>query len=173
MVSGEARGLVSKTLIEVLRALTMSIFDTPNLGERVEEILIVAAIVVGQAEGRLMCASDIANYVGLPRATVIRKLRTVDMARMLGKTRQGNRACYLLGIEDLHFHDLRHEGVSRLFELGWTIPHAASVSGHRSWQSLKRYTHIRQRGDKYAGWKWVAMVGARLDEAPWPVCTSR
>lgn len=96
MVRGEARGLVSKTLIEVLRALTMSIFDTPNLGDRVEEILIVAAIVVGQAEGRLMCASDIANYVGLPRATVIRKLRTVDMARMLGKAKQGNRACYYI-----------------------------------------------------------------------------
>lgn len=64
------------------------------------------------------------------------------------------RACALLGIEDLTFHDLRHEGVSRLFELGWTIPHVASVSGHRSWSSLKRYAHIRQKGDKYKGWKW-------------------
>lgn len=62
------------------------------------------------------------------------------------------RACKVLGIDDLHFHDLRHDGVSRLFELGWTIPHVAAVSGHRSWQSLKRYTHLRQRGDKYAGW---------------------
>ena len=65
------------------------------------------------------------------------------------------RACKLLGIEDLHFHDLRHDGVSRLFELGWNIPHVAAVSGHRSWQSLKRYTHVRQRGDKYAGWEWL------------------
>ena len=32
------------------------------------------------------------------------------------------RACPLLGIEDLHFHDLRHEGVSRLFEMDWDIP---------------------------------------------------
>ncbi len=64
------------------------------------------------------------------------------------------RATRLLGIEDLHFHDLRHEGVSRLFELGWSIPHVAAVSGHRSWQSLKRYTHLQQRGDKFAGWRW-------------------
>lgn len=64
------------------------------------------------------------------------------------------RACKLLGIEDLHFHDLRHEGISRLFEMGWNIPHVAAVSGHRSWQSLKRYTHLRQTGDKYANWKW-------------------
>lgn len=64
-------------------------------------------------------------------------------------------ACKLLGIEDLHFHDLRHEGISRLFEMGWDIPRVATVSAHRSWSSLKRYAHIRQVGDKYAGWKWL------------------
>ena len=69
------------------------------------------------------------------------------------------RACVFLGIEDLHFHDLRHEGVSRLFELGWTIPRVATVSGHRSWGSLKRYTHLRQVGDKYASWPWLARLG--------------
>jgi len=37
--------------------------------------------------------------------------------------------------------------------MGWNIPQVSTVSGHRSWQSLKRYAHIRQRGDKYAGWK--------------------
>lgn len=72
------------------------------------------------------------------------------------------RACYATGIntkdmpdeQRLHFHDLRHEGISRLFEMGRTIPQAANVSGHRSWQSLKRYSHLRQTGDKYEGWKW-------------------
>jgi integrase len=68
------------------------------------------------------------------------------------------RACRFLGIQDLHFHDLRHEGISRLFEMGKTIPQVAAVSGHRSWSSLKRYTHIRQTGDKYAGWKWLGVV---------------
>jgi integrase len=67
------------------------------------------------------------------------------------------RACKMLGIEDLHFHDLRHDGVSRLFEMGRTIPQAASVSGHRSWQNLKRYTHLRQTGDKYQEWEWKAL----------------
>lgn len=65
------------------------------------------------------------------------------------------RACKVLEIEDLHFHDLRHEGVSRLFEMGKTIPQAASVSGHRSWQSLQRYSHLRQTGDKWRDWKWL------------------
>lgn len=68
------------------------------------------------------------------------------------------RACHILGIDDLHFHDLRHEGISRLFEMGWTIPHVAAVSGHRSWQSLQRYTHVRQTGDRWAGWRWLEVV---------------
>lgn len=62
--------------------------------------------------------------------------------------------CKFLEIEDLHFHDLRHEGISRLFEMGRTIPQVATVSGHRSWQSLKRYSHLRMSGDKFAGWNW-------------------
>ena len=68
------------------------------------------------------------------------------------------RACLLLGIDNLHFHDLRHEGISRLFELGRSIPHVACVSGHRSWTSLKRYTHLRQAGDKYADWPWLDRI---------------
>jgi integrase len=67
------------------------------------------------------------------------------------------RACRLLGIEDLRFHDLRHEGISRLFEMGRTIPQVAAVSGHRSWTSLKRYTHIRQSKDKYENWNWLSL----------------
>jgi integrase len=68
------------------------------------------------------------------------------------------RACQFLEIDDLRFHDLRHEGISRLFEMGWSIPKVATVSGHRSWSSLKRYTHIREAGDKYAGWKWLSVI---------------
>lgn len=68
------------------------------------------------------------------------------------------RACKVLGIEDLHFHDLRHEGVSRIFEMGWDIPQAALVSGHRSWAALQRYSHIRQAGDKFENWKWLPVA---------------
>ena len=68
------------------------------------------------------------------------------------------RACKILAIEDLRFHDLRHDGVSRLFEMGNSIPQVAAVSGHRSWSSLQRYTHLRQTGDKYEGWEWIDRV---------------
>jgi integrase len=55
------------------------------------------------------------------------------------------RACRALGIEDLRFHDLRHEGVSRLFEQGYMIEQVALVSGHRDWKMLARYTQIRAK----------------------------
>lgn len=53
------------------------------------------------------------------------------------------RICRHLGIEDLHFHDLRHEGISRLFERGYQIQEVAMVSGHRDWGSLKRYVNLK------------------------------
>jgi integrase len=53
------------------------------------------------------------------------------------------RACRFLAIEDLHFHDLRHEAVSRLFEAGLPIEKVALVTGHKDWKMLKRYTHLR------------------------------
>lgn len=48
-----------------------------------------------------------------------------------------------LSIPDLRFHDLRHDGISRLFEQGFDIPRVALVSGHKSWNNLKRYTQLK------------------------------
>lgn len=53
------------------------------------------------------------------------------------------RACQALGIENLHFHDLRHEATSRLFEQGYSIEQVAAVTLHQSWNELKRYTQLR------------------------------
>lgn len=50
------------------------------------------------------------------------------------------------GIKDLHFHDLRHEALSRFFELGLSSPEVALISGHSDIRMLFRYTHpTRQR----------------------------
>ena len=48
-----------------------------------------------------------------------------------------------LELVDLHFHDLRHEAVSRLVESGFGDQEVAAISGHKSMQMLKRYTHLR------------------------------
>lgn len=52
-------------------------------------------------------------------------------------------ACRDLSIPDLHLHDLRHHGISLLFERGYRIEQVALVSGHKSWTHLKRYTNLR------------------------------
>lgn len=53
------------------------------------------------------------------------------------------RACKMLGIVDLRFHDLRHEATSRLFERGYQIHEVAQFTLHESWNELKRYTNLR------------------------------
>ena len=48
-----------------------------------------------------------------------------------------------LGIEDLRFHDLRHEGISRMFERGMRVEQVRVVSGHRTLDQLSRYINLR------------------------------
>ena len=81
----------------------------------------------------------------------VREIRRVESAAF-------TRACKALEIEDLHFHDMRHEGASRLFEMGLTIPQAMCVTGHRTWASLQRYAHLRETGDKLRDWPWIKVV---------------
>jgi integrase len=63
------------------------------------------------------------------------------------------RACKRLSIEDLRFHDLRHEGITRLFDAGLSIQEVSMISGHKSWGMLKRYTHLAPKAiaDKLRG----------------------
>lgn len=53
------------------------------------------------------------------------------------------RLCRRAGIIDLRVHDLRHEALSRLTELGLNTPELAAVSGHRDVRMLLRYTHVQ------------------------------
>lgn len=53
------------------------------------------------------------------------------------------RACQKLGIVDLHFHDLRHEAVSQLFEQGFQIQHVRGISRHSDLKQLTRYTNTK------------------------------
>jgi integrase len=53
------------------------------------------------------------------------------------------RAVTRAGITDLRFHDLRHEAASRLFELGLNPMEVAAITGHKTLQMLKRYTHLK------------------------------
>jgi integrase len=58
------------------------------------------------------------------------------------------------GLKDFRFHDLRHEAVSRLVQAGFSDQEVSAISGHKSMQMLKRYTHLRAED-----------LVARLDES--------
>lgn len=85
-------------------------------------------------------------------------LRAVDALTRLGVRTQGPVFAYKsdgfksawrtlikrTGIQDLHFHDLRHEAISRLFEMQvFDMMEVATISGHKCMQMLKRYTHLK------------------------------
>lgn len=52
-------------------------------------------------------------------------------------------ACERAKIQNLRWHDLRHEGVSRLHELGLSTVEVASISGHKTLACLARYSHMK------------------------------
>lgn len=49
------------------------------------------------------------------------------------------RAVERSGVTDIHFHDLRHEAISRFFEMGLSLPEVAVISGHKDPRMLIRY----------------------------------
>jgi integrase len=49
------------------------------------------------------------------------------------------------GVEDLHFHDLRHEAISSFFEKGLSTPEVALISGHKDMRMLFRYSHATRQ----------------------------
>jgi integrase len=57
------------------------------------------------------------------------------------------------GIQNLRFHDLRHEAISRFFEMGMSIAEVKSISGHKDVRQLFNYTHIQAQiiSKKYFG----------------------
>jgi integrase len=90
----------------------------------------------------LAVLADIQNCTNAEREegrTVDHVFPFSDNAAKLAWQRLTKRA----GIADLHFHDLRHEAISRFFERGLSVPEVALISGHRDFRMLFRYTHLR------------------------------
>ena len=55
-----------------------------------------------------------------------------------------DRLCRKAEIAGLRFHDLRHEAVSRLFEMNLTVPEVAFISGHKTPSQLFKYAQINK-----------------------------
>ena len=86
---------------------------------------------------------QITNKEGQNTITPDRKLFSVKPDSVSNAFKK---ACAKGGIKDLTLHDLRHEAISRLFEQGLDMMEVSSISGHKSFDMLKQYTHLRPQG---------------------------
>jgi integrase len=94
----------------------------------------------GEARGVPFSSRAIAVLEGLPRSI---KGNVIPLQRMT-LYHVFHAAVVRAGIKDFTFHDLRHEAISRLAERGdFTVLELAAVSGHKTLQMLKRYTHLQ------------------------------
>lgn len=67
------------------------------------------------------------------------KLQAESMSQAFERSCEPHRA----NIVGVRFHDLRHEATSRLFEKGLNVMEVAAITGHKTLEMLKRYTHLR------------------------------
>lgn len=94
----------------------------------------------GEARAVPLSPRALATLDGLPRDLK----GNVFPCERLTLTRALARACARAGINDYCWHDLRHEALSRLAERGdFSVLELAAVSGHKTLQMLKRYTHLQ------------------------------
>jgi integrase len=67
------------------------------------------------------------------------ELQAASMSQAFERACESHRA----NVVGLRFHDLRHEATSRLFEKGLNVMEVAAITGHKTLDMLKRYTHLR------------------------------
>jgi len=93
----------------------------------------------GQARDVPLSKAACALLEGLPRSIDGRVFPTTAAALK----KAFSRACERAGIEDFHFHDLRHEATSRLALKLPNVIELAAVTGHKDLRMLSRYYHPR------------------------------
>lgn len=94
------RALVCKSIIDAFRVFSVVYCGTPRIGDNADHILIGAALMVGEAENRPMSATDISEYLGIPRATVVRKLQQLHQMGHVWPTVAGRRTQYRITMSD-------------------------------------------------------------------------
>lgn len=145
-------------------------------GRRQEEICTIRWADFDGRRGRVLVRDmkhpreKIDTWVDLPEpalAVIKRQPKVNDLIFPCDPKSVGGKfanGCKMLGIDDLRFHDLRHECASWLFERGWDIPRVARVTGHKSWATLQRYTHLStgEVFDRWADWEWLPKMEEKL-----------
>lgn len=104
-----------------------------------KRILLIPDTKNGEARTIPLTTSCVAILKSIPRNINGRVFNMTDNAI----SRAFLRVRLRCGLRDLHFHDLRHEAVTRFFEMGLNMMEVSAISGHKTLQMLKRYTHLK------------------------------
>jgi len=104
-----------------------------------KRIAFLAITKNGESRGVPLSTRAVAILRGLPTSTTGRVFGALTVEALKQSFR---RAVRRAGIAGLRLHDLRHEATSRFFEKGLNVMEVASVTGHKTLQMLKRYTHL-------------------------------
>ncbi len=124
-----------------LKKRTVSLHDTKNGDKRIVPLSPEAVRILSALPRRI----DGEVWGMEPDSITQAFLRAVDRARdAYEKECQGKKVKPDPGyLVDLTFHDLRHEATSRFFEKGLNPMQVAAITGHKTLQMLKRYTHLK------------------------------
>jgi integrase len=126
---------LQRTQVDVDRRI-VRLLKTKNTSPRTVPLTVMAAKLLQSAVNHpVRPAGTALIFFGEPSRKGVRAPYAFDRVWQEIKKKQG--------LKDFHFHDLRHEAVSRFVEAGLSDQEVSAISGHKSMQMLKRYTHLR------------------------------
>jgi integrase len=121
---------------------TLHLPDTKNGDSRTVPLSTTAIATLSNLRPSVTGPNNDCVFNITPHAATVAFRRAVKRARKAYLKSRGDQPDEGL-FRNLRFHDLRHEAVSRLFERGLNVVEVSSISGHKTLQMLKRYTHLR------------------------------
>lgn len=104
-----------------------------------KRIAFLAMTKNGESRGVPLSSAALAVLASLPSSA---NARVFGALTVEGLKKSFKRAVRRAGIADLRLHDLRHEATSRFFEKGLNVMEVATITGHKTLQMLRRYTHL-------------------------------
>lgn len=79
---------IAHMLVEVAKSYHSIIYPEGNFAANIDGVFISACVFIGDAEHKPMSATKIAHYLGMPRTTVLRKLKDLEARDVI--RRHGN-----------------------------------------------------------------------------------
>lgn len=105
---------VARLYLAIARAVGTGLLKVEKFGSCGDELVLTAAIFVGQIEGKPMTASKLADYSGIPRPTVVRKLKHLQKRGIVQMNGDRSAALSLTSINDRSFNDAISGAVMRI-----------------------------------------------------------